>query len=102
MNRFLSFGALFTLTATIAFHGMSAEGQTPAAKAPPAEANRVLLDKYCVGCHNSRAKTGGIALDSVNLAAAPADAQLWEKALRKLRGRQMPPPGTPQPAQKDV
>ena len=34
---------------------------------------------------------------------APADdAQIWEKALRKLRGHQMPPPGSPQPPQKDV
>ncbi len=30
------------------------------------------------------------------------DAQIWEKALRKLRGHQMPPPGSPQPMQKDV
>ena len=27
---------------------------------------------------------------------------IWEKALRKLRGHQMPPPGSPQPMQKDV
>jgi hypothetical protein len=27
---------------------------------------------------------------------------VWEKALRKLRGHQMPPPGSPQPPQKDV
>ena len=28
--------------------------------------------------------------------------KIWEKALRKLRGHQMPPPGSPQPPQKDV
>ena len=34
--------------------------------------------------------------------AAANDAQIWEKALRKLRGHLMPPPGSPQPPQKDV
>ncbi len=29
----------------------------------------------------------------------PADAETWEKAIRKLRGRLMPPPGEPQPDQ---
>ena len=28
--------------------------------------------------------------------------KIWEKALRKLRGHLMPPPGSPQPPQKDV
>jgi hypothetical protein len=43
-------------------------------------------------------KSGGVSLDGV----AWDDAQVWEKALRKLRGHQMPPPGSPQPPQKDV
>ena len=30
------------------------------------------------------------------------DAAVWEKALRKLRGHLMPPPGMPQPPQKDA
>jgi hypothetical protein len=57
---------------------------------------------YCVTCHNTRLKTGGLVLDSLNIAAPANDAQIWEKALRKLRGHQMPPPGSPQPMQKDV
>jgi hypothetical protein len=61
-----------------------------------------MLDTYCVGCHNNRAKVGGLALDNLDLQSAPDNAEIWEKALRKLRGHQMPPPGSPQPAQKDV
>ena len=61
-----------------------------------------MLNTYCVGCHNTRLKTGGLALDGLDLQAAADDAQIWEKALRKLRGHQMPPPGSPQPPQKDV
>ena len=61
-----------------------------------------MLNTYCVTCHNTRAKMGGLALEGLNLQAAADDAEIWEKALRKLRGHQMPPPGSPQPPQKDV
>src|SRR5579883_1095163 len=63
---------------------------------------RRLLATYCFTCHNSRAKVGGLALDSLDLANASTDAQTWEKALRKLRGHLMPPPGSKQPPQSDV
>jgi hypothetical protein len=57
-----------------------------------------MLNTYCISCHNTRAKAGGLALDQT----AWDDAEVWEKALRKLRGNQMPPPGSPQPPQKDA
>jgi hypothetical protein len=61
-----------------------------------------MLTTYCFTCHNTRAKMGGLALDGLDLQAAADDARIWEKALRKLRGHLMPPPGNPQPPQKDV
>jgi mono/diheme cytochrome c family protein len=64
--------------------------------------HKALLTTYCVTCHNSRLKTGGLALDSLNIEAAADDAQIWEKAIRKLRGRLMPPPGNRQPAQSEI
>ncbi|MBV9769511.1 MAG: DUF1592 domain-containing protein [Bryobacterales bacterium] len=63
---------------------------------------RTMVATYCVGCHNTRLNTGGLALDGLNLQTPGENAEIWEKALRKLRGHQMPPPGSPQPAQKDV
>jgi mono/diheme cytochrome c family protein len=84
----------------------TAAGSAPAAGAPgPYQSTaqyRAMLATYCFTCHNTRAKVGGLALDSLDLAAAPDDARTWEKALRKLRGHLMPPPGMPQPPQKDV
>jgi mono/diheme cytochrome c family protein len=68
----------------------------------PADQYHALLTTYCFTCHNSRAKIGGLALDGLDLGAAADDARTWEKALRKLRGHLMPPPGNPQPPQKDV
>jgi hypothetical protein len=41
-------------------------------------------------------------LDNLNVDAVANDAAIWEKAVRKLRGRLMPPPGAKQPEQKDV
>src|SRR5579863_6376255 len=76
-----------------------AVGQTAAGAPDP---HRAMLTTYCATCHNTKLKTGGIAFDAMDLAAAPDDAQIWEKALRKLRGHLMPPPGAPQPPQKDV
>jgi hypothetical protein len=64
--------------------------------------HRALLNTYCTGCHNSRAKIGGLALDGLNLQAAADNAETWEKVLRKLRGNLMPPPGSPQPPRKDL
>jgi hypothetical protein len=61
-----------------------------------------MLSTYCFTCHNSRVKVGGLALDALDLQDPAQNAQVWEKALRKLRGRLMPPPGNPQPQQKDI
>jgi mono/diheme cytochrome c family protein len=67
-----------------------------------ASRHQEMVTAYCVTCHSSRAAMGGLALEGLNLQAAAGDAEIWEKALRKLRGNQMPPPGSPQPPQKDV
>jgi mono/diheme cytochrome c family protein len=63
---------------------------------------RKMLDTYCVGCHNSRAKAGDLALDVVSMDAVRETADVWEKAIRKLRGRLMPPPTSRQPEQREI
>src|SRR3954466_7751705 len=88
---------LFLITSSVSFQ---TKAQTPAAAEP--DPHRALLSKYCFTCHNTRVKTGGLALDSLDLQAPEQNAQIWEKALRKLRGRLMPPPGNPQPPQTDI
>ncbi len=93
------------LVAALAFLQMPATGQTAAGGAPAArgtDSSRSMLSTYCFTCHSSSAKMGGLALDSANLEAPAKDAQIWEKVLRKLRGHLMPPPGLPQPPQKDL
>ncbi len=85
------------LTALVVLIAVTAMAQT----AGP-DQYHALLTTYCFTCHSTRAKIGGLALDSLDLNAAADDARTWEKALRKLRGHLMPPPGNPQPPQKDV
>jgi hypothetical protein len=100
MRRLLCASALLLLIASPALFQKRAVAQTPAASVP--DQHREMLDTYCFTCHNTAVKAGGLALDSLNLQNAANDAKTWEKALRKLRGHLMPPPGNPQPPQKDV
>ena len=56
-----------------------------------------VLKRYCVGCHNERLKTAGLALDEVDIGQAGHDPEVWEKVVRKLRTGLMPPDGRPRP-----
>ena len=62
-----------------------------------ASAQRAVLDRYCVVCHNEQALTAGLALDKMDIEQVSEGAPMWEKVLRKLRGRAMPPAGMPRP-----
>ena len=44
----------------------TAAGQ-PQPTASTSEDTRAVLDRYCVGCHNERLLTGGLALDRLDL-----------------------------------
>ncbi len=69
----------------------------PAPAAASALPDQALIQKYCSSCHNDRAKTGGISFDGVNVADAGKHAEIFEKALVKLRGGMMPPQNMPRP-----
>src|SRR5579859_2744201 len=63
---------------------------------------RAWVEKNCVGCHNER--TANPSENPVNLEAAAFDdlvghAGTWERVLRKLSVRAMPPPGMPRPTE---
>jgi hypothetical protein len=101
------FLATAVLASALAFGsgaGIDARMQTGAGATRPAGATspQDLLATYCYSCHNTRVKMGGLALQGLEIKAAADHAEVWEKAVRKLRGRLMPPPGSPQPAQEDV
>src|SRR5437870_4714622 len=57
---------------------------------------RSSIDQYCAGCHNDKLKTGGLSLN-LDISRPGDHPEVWEKVVRKLRGRMMPPPGRPRP-----
>ena len=106
-TRSIDVTALVVLIGSLAMFQPIAVGQTSAGVRTATAASvpdqyHAMLTTYCFTCHNTRAKIGGLALDTLDLQAAADDARTWEKALRKLRGHLMPPPGNPQPPPKDV
>src|SRR5580765_6152280 len=77
----------------------AAVSPAPRAQQPvsDAAAQRALLDKYCVTCHNEKLRSGNLRLDTADVTKVGANGELWEKVVRKLRGGLMPPPGRPRP-----
>jgi mono/diheme cytochrome c family protein len=93
--------------------------QAPAAAAAPAAAqaravraaasDAATIDKqkawvkqYCVACHNTRnplPANDPVNLETASLDDLTKDAATWEKVLRKLNVRAMPPQGMPHPTE---
>jgi hypothetical protein len=56
-----------------------------------------ILAEYCLTCHSDKAKTGGLTLEGLDIDHPEANAEMWEKVIRKLRSGMMPPTGAPRP-----
>src|SRR5262249_12263173 len=76
--------------------GRSAVDQPPASTI---SSHQDVLTRYCVSCHNDRVKSGGLALDTVDVDRVADNPAVWERVVRKLRARTMPPaaPGRARP-----
>src|SRR4029077_2019102 len=95
---------LIALAGLVAVFTVPSASQAPGAGQAPASADAQLatVKQYCSGCHNDKAKTGGVSFEGITAASVAKDPELFEKAVRKLRGRVMPPPGAKQPDGKAV
>lgn len=107
--------AALAVASGFAFPQVSLAADAPAATAKPTSSNAPqpgnagevekhwgLIEKYCFDCHNTTDWAGGIAFDSMTLDTVVEDAEVWEKSIRRLRGRLMPPPGKPQPDNESI
>ena len=96
------------LSLSLASHCVQAAQQPAAPATAPGSTSQAIprewgeLQERCSKCHNSVDWAGGIAFDTISPADVPANAEVWEKAVRKLRGHLMPPPGESQPAQRTI
>jgi mono/diheme cytochrome c family protein len=91
-------GAATLCVGTALILGQTAPAPKPASSATAAQ--RTFLDKNCLGCHNSRSPQPAsqpVNLEKASLDNVLADAETWERVLRKLGVRAMPPPGSPRP-----
>ena len=61
-----------------------------------------MVDKYCVECHNGTELAGELAFDAMGPESVAANAEVFEKAVRKLRGHLMPPPKEPRPDEEQL
>ena len=77
-----------------------------------ADSVEATLGRYCATCHNQRIVNGrdappsmlvsqlrevGLAFDALDVASLAGDAEVWERVVRKLHARTMPPAGRPRP-----
>src|SRR5438874_327511 len=60
------------------------------------------IGTYCFGCHITGVGAGNLFLDKLGAESVAEHPEIFEKVVRKLRGRQMPPPGMPQPSQQEI
>ncbi|MCY3843428.1 MAG: DUF1587 domain-containing protein, partial [Acidobacteria bacterium] len=87
-------------------------GGTSTATAATAATVEATLDRYCVTCHGERVVEGrgaapsmlvsqlreiGLAFDTLDLADLGDHTDVWERVVRKLESRTMPPVGRPRP-----
>jgi hypothetical protein len=82
----------------------SAPAQGTAATAP---GTRSVFDQqlfwqttkvYCESCHTGPRASGKLNLAALDLSKLDAHGDVWEKVLRKMRNREMPPAGVPRPS----
>jgi hypothetical protein len=85
-------GLVFTPAAPVT----GQQGQ-PAVPGSTPQSQQEVVKRYCVNCHNDRAKTGNLSLENMDVDNAAANAEVWEKVSRKLRAGLMPPSGATRP-----
>ena len=88
MNRWLN----WVLTGLL-----SCAASAAAAEQPVAGAVRAMVGKFCVECHGADAAKGGLNLEKILPEDVSRYSDAWEKVVRKLNARHMPPIGKPRP-----
>jgi mono/diheme cytochrome c family protein len=97
-QRVLLTGAVLVSLGGVVFTtSQAAPAAAPAAAGQNDIAQLATIKQYCAGCHNDRMKAAGVSFDGLTAEQVGQRAEVFEKAVRKLHGRVMPPPGARQP-----
>ena len=89
--------ALVGMTLAVAVLLPAAALQAQNSSSTDAAVHRATLEQYCVGCHSGPTPFAGLNLQPLDTGNLEANGIIWEKMLRKLRNREMPPAGMPRP-----
>lgn len=89
-QRILSFGIAFvSIPAALAAQN-TVTPVTPAA----------MIKMYCASCHSGQAPSGGVSLDPLDANRPSGEPETWERVVRQLRARTMPPMAARRPDSK--
>lgn len=87
---------LFIFAMALAAIPVALLAQSPATPSGPS----AIVNTYCVSCHAGPAAKGGVVLDQLDAARPSGDLETWERVVRQLRARTMPPMTAPRPDNK--
>lgn len=83
--------------AAVALTGLASRGVA----APVPDAVKSSVRQFCLDCHDGDSPKAGLNLEQALAADLPAHANNWERVVRQLAARQMPPLGKRRPSEKD-
>ena len=105
MNRWRTRGRCGVTTVLVVgafICSVSAESPDTSPPSPGGSTERKVIGEfvelYCVVCHNSDDKTARLALEAISSEDPSRNTKAWEKVVRKLAARQMPPEGEIRPS----
>ena len=84
----------------LACKSIGAQPATVRPSAPPGSAVPGVINKYCIECHDTEVKKGELDLESMSKEDVSQHPDAWERVVRKLRARQMPPIGKDRPEER--
>ena len=61
------------------------------AKLKTAAGRSEFVQTFCVGCHSTKLKTGGLVLEGLPTGPLSDNADVWEKVITRLTAGEMPP-----------
>lgn len=98
LNRFRVTNLVTWCFEAIAVFGLAQLVPAAAAAADYDDQIRPLVKTYCLGCHSTKTKKGGLDMERfATLQQVRADVEPWQSMLEMLESDEMPPKGKPRP-----
>ena len=100
--------SLFVISVVVMLSGFVQLGAAGRQGAPPALPNGSkngetvgqFVNLFCVECHNGEDKTAGLDFDAIDCDDLSRNSIVWEKVVKKLVARQMPPADAIRPSRR--